>query len=120
VPPAIGRLIGPRDDQLGAAGAAVAVVSWSYWKNRFNLDPAILGTHITVDGAPARVVGVTAREFFGLQIGSRPDVWVPMAMEPIIQRPSRRADGTLGVKLMGRLKPGVSIEQARAEMIVLD
>ena len=120
VRPAIGRLIGPRDDQMGAAGAAAAVVSWSYWKNRFNLDPAILGKQITMDGAPAKVVGVTAREFLGLQVGSRPDVWVPMAMEPTVQRPSRRADGTLSVKLMGRLKPGVSIEQARAEMRVLD
>ena len=45
--PAIGRLIGVQDDQLGAADAAVAVVSWSYWRNRFNLDPAILGKRIS-------------------------------------------------------------------------
>src|SRR6185295_15294595 len=67
VRPAIGRLIGPQDDQLGAAGAAVAVVSWSYWKNRFNLDPAILGRRLVVDGVPATVVGVTSRAFVGLQ-----------------------------------------------------
>ena len=41
VKPVIGRLIGPQDDQMGAAGSAVAVVSWSYWKSRFNLDPGI-------------------------------------------------------------------------------
>ena len=118
--PGIGRLIGPQDDQLGAADAAVAVVSWSYWRNRFNLDPAILGKRISVNGVPAAVVGVTPQAFSGLQVGSRTDVWVPVAMEPLIQRPSRRADGTLGMKLIGRLKPGVSLEQAVAEMTVLD
>lgn len=116
----MGRLIGPRDDQLGAASAAVAVVSWSYWNSRFNLDPGILGKRIVVDGVPATVVGVAPREFFGLQVGSKPDVWLPVAMEPMIARPSRRANGQLGMKLMGRLKPGVSIGQARAEVSVLD
>jgi putative ABC transport system permease protein len=120
VQPAIGRLIGPQDDQLGAGDPAVAVVSWPYWQNRFNLDPSILGTRIVLDGVPATVIGVTPREFFGLQIGRSPHVWIPAAMEPLIQRPSRRADGQLGLQLMGRLKTGVSIEQARAEMSVLD
>jgi putative ABC transport system permease protein len=120
VTPAIGRLIGPQDDQMGAPDAAVAVVSWAYWQNRFNLDPAISGKRIVVDGVPATVVGVTPREFFGLQVGTHPDVWVPAAMEPMIQRPSHRADGTLGMKLLGRLKPEASIEQARAEMSVLN
>jgi len=49
VKPAIGRLIGPGDDRMGAAGSAVAVVSWSYWKNKFNLDPAIVGRRIMVE-----------------------------------------------------------------------
>jgi len=120
VPPAAGRLIGPEDDQMSAGRPAVAVVSWSFWQNRFNLDPAILGKRLVVEGVPATVIGVTPREFFGLQVGAMPDVWVPVAMEPMIQRPSRRADGTLGLKLMGRLKPETSIEQVRAEMIVLD
>jgi predicted permease len=120
VKPAIGRLLGAQDDQVGAAGAAVAVVSWSYWKDTFNLDSAILGTKIILDGVPAIVVGVVAREFVGLQVGLKSDVWVPAAMEPMIRRPSQRADGSLGLALMGRLKPGVSIDQARAEMSVLD
>jgi hypothetical protein len=67
VKPAIGRLIGPEDDRMGA-GSPVAVVSWAYWRSRFNLDPAILGRRILVEDAPVTVVGVTAREFSGLQI----------------------------------------------------
>ena len=43
VQPAIGRLIGAQDDEVGSGGAAVAVVSWSYWQKRFNRDPSILG-----------------------------------------------------------------------------
>lgn len=108
VKPAIGRLIGPADDAPDA-GSTVAVVSWSFWKNRFNLDPTILGKRITVQDLPATVIGVAPRSFFGLQVGSRTDIWLP--------RPS--ATGRLGLTLLARLKPGVSIEQARAEMTVL-
>jgi putative ABC transport system permease protein len=110
VKPAIGRLVGPEDD-------SAAVVSWSYWKNRFNLDPAILGKQIIVDDAPVTIVGVAPQAFFGLEVGFRPEVWLPLAMEPVIHRPSRIGGG--GLRLMGRLKLGVSIEQARSEMSVL-
>lgn len=108
VKPAIGRLIGPNDYATGAGAPTVAVVSWSYWKNRFNLDPAILGKRIIVQDLPVTVVGVTPSEFFGLRVGWRTEIWLPLA-------PS----ASTGLALMGRLKPGVSIEQARAEMSVL-
>jgi putative ABC transport system permease protein len=117
---AAGRLIDRHDDQLGNAGAAVAVLSWAYWDSRFNLDPAVLGRRIVLDGAPVTVIGVTPREFFGVQVGLRSDVWVPAAMEAVIRRPSQRADGSMGIALLGRLKPGVSIEEARAEMRLLN
>ncbi|MGZ4731471.1 MAG: ABC transporter permease, partial [Terriglobales bacterium] len=55
--PAIGRLIGPEDDRTGDP-SAVAVVSWSYWKSRFNLDPAMLGKQIIVEDVPVTIVGV--------------------------------------------------------------
>ena len=102
VKPAIGRLIRAEDD-------AVAVLSWSCWKNWFNLDPAILGKRIIVQDQPVTVVGVTPRAFFGLLVGYSTDVWLP--------RSSNSKNG--GLILMGRLKPGISIQQARAEMTVL-
>ena len=118
VKPALGRLIGPEDDHAGATHSAVAVVSWSFWKSRFNLDAGILGKRIIVDDVPVTVIGVTPREFFGLEIWSRPDVWVPTALAPVIgHRGGTLAGMQLG--LVGRLKPGVSIEQAHAEMSVL-
>lgn len=117
IEPAVGRLIGPDDDRLGAEGrAAVAVVSWSYWRSRFNLDPAVVGTRITLNGVPATIVGVAPRSFVGLQVGFKKDLWAPAALEGAGQQPSRR--GALG--LFGRLKPGVSLEQARAEFVVLN
>jgi predicted permease len=119
IEPALGRMIGPPDDRLGVS-PAVAVVSWSYWQNRFNGDRAILGKQIVMDGVPATIVGVAAREFSGLQVGIRTDLWLPVAIEPLIQKPSRRATGELLVHVIGRLKPGVSIDRAQAEMRVLD
>ena len=120
VQPALGRVIDGQDDQLGSATAASAVVSWSYWTNRLHADPAIIGKAIIVNGAPATVVGVAPQEFFGLQVGIRPSVWLPAAMEPMLQKPSHRMDGTLGVGMLARLRPGVTIERALAEMRVLD
>jgi putative ABC transport system permease protein len=115
--PAIGRLFGPGDDRIGGPSSAIAVVSWPYWKSRFNLDPAILGKRLVVEDVPVTVVGVTPREFDGLQLGFRPDVWVTSAVESIIHPAIRTGLGTL--QLVARLKPRVSIEQARAEMAVL-
>ena len=117
--PAAGRLMASQDDQMGAAASPVAVVSWSYWKTRFNLDPGILGKQITVGNVPLTIVGVTPRDFFGLMTWSRPNLWVPLAMEPVIDHPNRIAPGHMEIGLVARLKPGVSIEQARADMGVL-
>ena len=99
VKPAAGRLIAPGDD------STVAVVSWAFWKDRFNLDPTISGKRIVVQELPFTVVGVTPPDFQGLQVGSKTDIWLTL-----VPSPSTR------VALMGRLKPGVSLNQARAEL----
>ena len=111
VTPAIGRLIRPEDDRTGDSSSAVAVVSWSYWQSKFNLDPAILGKHIVVEDVPVTIVGVTPRRYSGLQLGLQFDIWVPLD-------PGSRS-GLGSLRLVGRLKPGVSIERARAEMALL-
>jgi len=120
VRPFLGRVIDAADDQVGSPSAASAVVSWSYWTNRLHSDPAIVGKVLVLNDVPTTVVGVAPRAFAGLQVGLSPNLWVPAAMEPLVQRPSRRVDGTMTVGVMGRLKPGVTIEQALVEMRVLD
>src|SRR5215471_7572368 len=114
VRPALGRLLDSHDDVAGPA----AVVSWRYWKNRFNLDQRVLGSTIDVEDRSHRVpltmhatvVGVADRDFFGVVVDNKPDAWMSMAGVP------REA----GLALIARLKNGVSIEQAAAEMRVLD
>ncbi len=107
IKPAAGRIIQAEDDRAGAP--AVTMVSWSYWKSRFNLDPAIAGRRIFVQDVPVTIAGVLPREFFGLQVGSSTDLWLPRSA----------ALQSMRLSLIGRLKPGVSIRQAASEMAVL-
>ena len=118
--PAVGRLLGPQDDTLGSASAAVAVLSWASWSSRFHADPSVVGKRILVDGAQATVIGVAPRRFLGVQIGVAPEIWLPVAMEPLVQRPSRRASGELAMSVLARVKRGVPLDQARAEVRVID
>jgi predicted permease len=108
--PAAGRLIGPEDDHVGYH-APVAVISWSFWKSRFNLDPGIIGKQIVVgDDAPLTIIGVAQRGFYGLNNQAPQDVWWPQTLGP---------SAGWGLGLLARLKPGVSIEEARTEIGVL-
>jgi putative ABC transport system permease protein len=105
---AAGRLIGPADVRMGYQ-VPVAVVSWSFWKSRFNLDPGIIGKQIVVnDDPPLTIIGVSQRGFYGLSEQAKQDVWWPITL-----------GSTQGFGLLGRLKPDVSKEQARAEMATL-
>lgn len=90
-------------------------MSWSYWRREFNLDPAILGKQILVENVPVTVVGVTPRKFSGLRAEASQDLWLPLALAP----PALHSGHGGSLWLVGRLRPGVSIEQARAEMAVL-
>ena len=121
VPAALGRLIQPEDD--GAVGTgAVAVLSYGYWGRRFGSNPSILGTVVRLNGLPFTIIGVSAAEFFGTHLGTSTDVTVPLCMQPQLMsevnggRVSGRGAGDFWLELMGRLKPGVPITQAQAEM----
>ena len=100
---AVGRLIAPEDDRVASVDAAVAVLSWSYWNEHFKQDPSVPGTRIVLSGVQATVIGVAPRGFFGLQVGTSPDVWVPAAMATLVPGPNRTARDQLGLRLMGRL-----------------
>ena len=106
---AAGRLIGPEDVHMGDH-APVAVVSWSFWKSRFDLDPGIIGKEIVVGDAPVTIIGVAQRGFYGLSNEARQDIWMPISLGP---------SPGWGFGLLARLKPGVSLQQARVEMAVL-
>ncbi len=104
---AMGRLIAPQDVQSGTPGTRAVVLSWPYWDTHFHSDPAVVGRRMIIGGVPAVVIGVAPRDFSGLQVGASPAFWIPMI------------DKASGLRLMGRLKTGVPLQQARAEMRVL-
>ena len=114
VNPVLGRLIGPEDGSP-ASPANIAVVSWSYWRNRFNSDRAIVGRQVSNGNHPLTIVGVAPRGFTGLEPANPQDIWLPLTA----RQPGNATTAQYWLKLAARLKPGVSIGQARAEMSVL-
>ncbi len=113
VQPAIGRVLGPSD--LLPEAPRVAVIGYNLWQRAFGSDPAILGRQITVDGRQYGIVGVTARRFTGLDLGRREDVWIPLV--PPDDTPDER--GNRNFRVIGRLKPGATIDSAQSELTLL-
>jgi predicted permease len=116
----LGRGITSDDDQ--ASANPVAVISHRYWQRRFGQDASVVGKTINVNNVPFTIVGVTAPGFHGaMEIGDSPELSVPMALEPrLIQGRSEMNEAWYWwVRVMGRLKPGVSAEQVRAELEVV-
>ncbi|MBA3322615.1 MAG: ABC transporter permease [Pyrinomonadaceae bacterium] len=117
VPAVLGRAITAEDDQTGAS--PVAVISHGYWQRRFGGDPATVGKQININNVAFNIVGVTPPEFAGtLQVGSSPDVSLPLALEPQVNAGRSRMEGAgvWWVLMMGRLKPGATAEGVRASL----
>ena len=112
--PALGRLLGPADDQT-VGGHPVAVLSYSFWEGRLGADPDVLNRPIVVNGQPLTIIGVAPRGFEGTTLGARPQVFAPISMRGVLSPGSDHFENRRGywVYLFGRLKPGVSMEQAR-------
>jgi predicted permease len=112
--PAAGRLLDSRDDRATGDGH-VAVLGYEYWQTRFGENPAVLGETLIVNGQAMTIVGVAPRGFEGTTLGSRPQVWVPITMRDAIQPGWQGFDNrrSYWAYLFARLRPGVSIEQAR-------
>jgi hypothetical protein len=91
-PPAKGRLLGENDDRLDTS--PVAVISYGSWQRHFGLDPNVVGRKITVNGMPAQIVGVTARGFFGAQVGTAPEFWLPTAMQSTVRYQQHYSENT--------------------------
>src|SRR5262245_4699802 len=116
VQPAIGRLLGPDDDKTPGE-AHVIVLSHAYWLRRFGGDPGVLNQPITVNGQVMTIVGVAPRGFDGTTLGQKPLIFAPITMRGFSQ-PFKGFDNrrSYWAYLFARLKPGVSIEQARAAL----
>jgi hypothetical protein len=117
------RGITDADENPGAPRAVV--ISYVYWTRRFARDPSIIGKSVTLNGTPFTIVGVMPRDFYGISVGTEPDLWVPFDDKPNMRPWSRPPGGTdsvfterdwLCLNTMGRLKDGVAREQAQGAL----
>jgi len=113
--PALGRLLGPADDQ-GIGTNYVTVLGYGYWQSHFGNDPTVLGRLLLVNGQAMTIVGVAPRDSQGTTLGVRPLVFEPISMRGVLEPGFRGFDNRQNywAYLFGRLKPGVSLAQARA------
>jgi predicted permease len=116
---ALGRLITPDDDRI-PDGEPVAVLSYGFWMERFHGDPAVLGRNLLVNGRQLTVIGVSQIGFDGVEVGYSPKIRIPVAMKkamtPGWQVYSLENRRGRWVNVFARLKPGVSITQAKASL----
>ncbi len=118
--PVLGRTFSPDEDRAPGV-SPVVVIGYDYWVNRFAQNPGVLGTTLRINGSPFTVIGVGPPHFSGEVVGSPADIWIPLSMQAQVNPGEPRLDkrDTNWLLCMGRLKPGVSIQQARAEMTTL-
>lgn len=110
-----GRTFRPEEDSTPKTHP-VAVLAHHFWQDRFEGDPAVVGRTVLLNRLPFTVVGVAPEGFHGAQVGFRPDLWVPLAMQELVVPGGNWIDERGSRWLMGlaRLRPGVSPEQADA------
>src|SRR5262249_14190699 len=119
VRPLLGRLL--TDDDDNPAATPVAVLSYRYWQKRFGNNAAVIGKQINLNNLAFTVVGVTPAGFDGSgQVGSTEDVTIPIAWEPQLNVDPKRSRlygaGQWWLRMMGRLQPGATREQAQAQL----
>lgn len=120
VKPMLGRAFLPEEDQT-ADSHPVAVISYNCWQRRFAGDPEIVGKSVEFNSRPFTIIGVAPKGFIGTEVAYDPEMFIPVMMAKTIEPGStwleRRDSNNLFT--VGRLKPGVSFEQAKAELATL-
>jgi putative ABC transport system permease protein len=113
VQPLLGRLLTAQDDVHGC-GTASSVISYAFWQREFGGNPGVIGKKLLLDAHPIEIVGVTPPDFFGVEVGWRFDVALPLcaelAIQPQINAYNKRNWWWLAA--MGRLKPGWTLKTA--------
>jgi putative ABC transport system permease protein len=120
VPALVGRTLSADDDRRGCT-APPAVLGYGFWQREYGGSGSAIGRTITLDGHPFDIVGVTPASFFGVEVGRSFDVAVPLCAEPFSRgvRTAMDKRDVWFLGAMGRLKPGVTIDQARAQLVAI-
>ena len=121
--PAAGRLISPSDDKLATDGPVV-VLDYEFWQQKFQGDPKVVGTLLRVNGEPLMIAGVAPQGFFGIEVSNRPQIYIPMRLQPRIQKGKDFITNSKKwvihwLSLVGRPKRGLSAKQAELELTSL-
>jgi predicted permease len=116
----MGRTLTEEDDRVKDA-SPVAVAGYAWWKRSLGGDPAALGQKLTIGSTLFTIVGIAPPEFFGTKVGESPDIFIPLSMQKEIPPGiDGYADNmSESLHLMARLKPGVSMPQASADVNLL-
>lgn len=124
VAPLLGRTFTTNDDHsMGGKDGPVAVISEQFWSRQFQRAPSAIGSGITLDRVRFTIVGVMPGAFFGAEVGSRPDVWIPLSLDSAI-------GGTAGtaclnsrtcwwLTYMGRIKAAIPERQVEEQLKVI-
>jgi putative ABC transport system permease protein len=112
VKPAHGRFFSP-EEASRSAGSPVVILSYGLWQRRFNGSREVLGHTVTLNGEPCTVIGIVPKDFHGIHLGLRPELWLPIVM-------TGRDRGARQYFATARLRPGVSGNQARASLDMLE
>ena len=117
VEPILGRLLTEQDDQRGCGSPGV-VLSEAFWEREYGGEASAMGRKITIEHHPFEIIGVTPASFYGLEVGRRFDVAVPICADPLIRGEEARVDvpHEWWLSVMGRLKPGWTVERASAQL----
>ena len=117
VHPILGRGFEPGED-VGRNAHPVTVISYQLWKGRFNGDPKIIGKTQRLDGVVHTIVGVAPQGFYGTFVGWGMQFWVPASMEEVFEAGGYKLEDrdARWIEAFARLKPGVTLEQAQAEV----
>ena len=116
VEPALGRGFRPDEDRIEGRDA-VAVLGHDFWVSQFGASPSVLGSHVRLNGVEVTVIGVAPESFTGIDTIFRPELFVPIAMAPRLAPQIALHDRDTGwLTVKGRLKPGVTVAQANADV----
>jgi len=115
--PILGRTFEPNED-VGRDAHPVTVISYQLWKERFGGDPQIIGKTQRMNGVIHTIIGVAPEGFYGTFVGWAMKFWVPASMEDTFEGGGYKLEdrGERWIEAYGRLKPGVTLEQAQQEV----
>jgi predicted permease len=119
IAPLLGRYLTPADDLTGAPSGLPAVISEPYWRNVLHSDPHVLGHKLLANNVPFTIVGIMPKRFTGTDPTQHPQIFIPLATEPLIDAPYNNIAGgyhSWWLVTMGRRKPDTTLEQANASL----